>query len=428
MNTNQKDSIGFVANNDNKKENPQHQPRSKKNKKMFVYVPEASIETKSDESKKDKENSSKMNPIKTSDSQSKTNNAKSSQVSSQKKNKKQFVYIPEKEENKKVKENIESPKIVEFSPVVIPPMKKQNKEDSKENESKKESEKKNNNSKNNKKKQFVYNPNEEKQKESNNKNNNASKDNQKSNKEFEKDSIKNVKIDLKTSEPLDLVPIIRDSLFKSLDKNNDVIRFIPGKKLQSNPETATTILRILVLLTSKRLGFECNISCDEENSIICKISSHSNVSAIVPHMPNKDEQEDLNRNDTLLKAFGMKSGENLNIDNLSFRAVKSRFPHMPTICIAIICVKRTPKEAVEFAQSFEDSLGSENEINFSQENDVVQSEMKIFKLLAKKYGFEKELFEQLIAEKKKQNNSQIFLDQDENQNDLFKYLSNSFKY
>ncbi|KAK8838178.1 hypothetical protein M9Y10_035595 [Tritrichomonas musculus] len=344
---------------------------------------------------------------------------KQTKASRSKKNKKMFVYIPSKEQEKS--SNQYQNEIKDLTLVSIPNHSNQGKEnnESKSNSISKPSESKNNNKKNgknkNNKKKFVYKPSENKEEKEINKNCNKKdiKDNnfKCNNHQISEDIADNhlfcktkcIEINmnpqnLQEIQPLDWIPVIRDALFKSLERNVETIKFIPGKVLQSNIEIGS-ILNILVLLTAKRLGFDSNISIENDGQIICKILSHTNSTTFVPHIPTKEEQEYLNTNDTLLKAFGLKKGDNLNIDNLAFRAVKTRFPHMPTICIAIICVHRNPKEAVEFAQLFEDYLradDSQQSLEIEECNEKDANDINMIKYLEKRYGLNHEQLLQLL--------------------------------
>ena len=440
--------------NDSSKQNQ----NTNKNKKQFVYNPEKEEKKTNDNvNKKNNRNQKSRKYIQSNQNQTKSENkvnekeynkANQPNEKASKKNKKQFVYIPEKEEKKSV-DNQNTSKLVENSPVLNQPNKIQDKSENKHNE-KQNQKQKENNSKNNKK-QFVYVPktketdltalNEQKEPIANTNDkiiyttkNNNKKINQKHINFYDKETVNYstyIELDMHGSDPrakrpLEWVPVIRDALFSALEKNVDYARFIPGKGLHSNPEIGP-ILRILVILTSKRLGFESIINPNNEGVIICKVSNQNRNSSIVPHMPNREEQDDLNHNDTLLKAFGMKTGDSLNIDNLSFQAVKARFPHMPTICIAIICAKRTPKEAIEFAQLFEDMLRADNDSEISKEKKSKEllNEIKMIESLEKKYGFDQEIIERVVREKRKEKKSQIILDRisSEIPEDFFSYLT-----
>ncbi|KAK8899138.1 hypothetical protein M9Y10_001439 [Tritrichomonas musculus] len=433
---------------DNNQSQTQANASKKNNKKKFVYRPQADQEKKKVEVQQttNKQNEVQIHVQKTSDDKKNEQPMENNNMKEKKNNKKKFVYKPSQDKdnlsNQELKDNNKNNNKVDNN------NNNQNNNNKNSNQNKKKYNNKNNNNKCN---------NKNNNKSNNDKNNGKKTDdnqfsestkfeilnsikyfaNMKDSKEEESPEPVNyttyIELDMHGSDPrakrpLDWVPVIRDALFSALERNVDAVRFIPGKGLHSNPEIGP-ILRILVILTAKRLGFESYFNPGNEGVIICKVSSHSSTSPFVPHMPNKDEQDDLNKNDTLLKAFGLNKGDNLNIDNLAFRAVKSRFPHMPTICIAIICAKRNPKEALEFAQLFEDYLRSEDDFQqiseYEQKNEQLACEVDMVQHLEERYSLDHEIIKRVVREKRMKNKSQIILDRIENEipEDFYNYLT-----
>lgn len=209
---------------------------------------------------------------------------------------------------------------------------------------------------------------------------------------------------------LDWVPIIRDALFDALERKVDFVRFITGQGKHSRNKVA--VLRPLVLLTSKRLGFDSQLDIENAGVVVCDITLYKD------EYPEEEEEEtiddEINKsNSELFRTFGVGDGNSkINLDDYRdllknqkkrgitkkkknsdvnnntdsdsdfdfddfdsesddddendivdknglvykknvFKAIKKRYQYMPKVCIEIICTNRSKNEAIKFTRLFE---------------------------------------------------------------------------
>ncbi|KAK8860309.1 hypothetical protein M9Y10_011973 [Tritrichomonas musculus] len=243
--------------------------------------------------------------------------------------------------------------------------------------------------------------------------------------------------DPKIKKPLDWVTVIRDALFDALEHKVDSVNFITGKGIHS--QNKKPFLRPLVLLTSKRLGFESKIN--EENAGIVNVD----VSSYQEPLPGDGELEDEDAYNELFQTFrvGKLTGCNIDDDDddddddsfwrddddddTPYQAVKKSFPSMQDVCIKIICENRDKKEALRFARKFEEQLekddlyGSirkstikltkEEEEEMRKRNEQKKKENRLIKEFLDTYKLDREIIERVVHDKKKRKKSKMILDQ-----------------
>lgn len=223
-------------------------------------------------------------------------------------------------------------------------------------------------------------------------------------------------------EPLDWAPIIRDVLLSAFEEKVDKVIFITGRGKHSDERGP--VLRPIVLLTSKRIGFECCISKKNPGKVEVEISSYKEPKPSQEENQNENENEEEEEDNTeLYTTFNVYNDdikakdfdEKYRVNKVkkskreNYSTIRKMYPDMPSMCISIICEigERRKIDAVKFAESFEDKIQSEKPKNIdslkSDEGQELIKELKRVNKFLKLYGFDREVIEKVIFEKKKPN-------------------------
>ncbi|KAK8839659.1 hypothetical protein M9Y10_032028 [Tritrichomonas musculus] len=235
--------------------------------------------------------------------------------------------------------------------------------------------------------------------------------------------------DNEIKDALDWVPIIRDLLFNCLTKKVNIVSFITGQfSTQASTSKNIPVLRPLVFLTAKRLGFDSYISLTNRAVIFVDIATYKNdpndlndleelfkmttMDADVNNSEENDQKryaiiekvdksftdddddeegldydndydivEEVSENDDDFLNFYEKESyvnndryrdkEEDDADNhfyqdTAFWEVQKLFPQMPSICIKIICTNRKESQAVSYAKAFEEMLFKKDDNGYAR--------------------------------------------------------------
>lgn len=274
-----------------------------------------------------------------------------------------------------------------------------------------------------------------------------------------------IELDMHGSDPrikkaLDWVPIIRNALFDALERKVDIVYFITGQGLHSPKQIA--VLRPLVLLTSKCLGFDSRLKTGNEGIVVCDIASYNDQEEEENDDDDDDDETVYNsaKNQELYRTFGV--GEvNIKVDDSDdsdddfddfdkgsshqskgsiYKIVRDRFPFIPKVCIGIICKNRKKQEALKFAfrfvkelykNDFEGNVKNKlkkNKTEKNERNKETINEMKMVRSFEKEYGFDREIIEHVVHEKKNRKKSRAIFDRivKEIPDEFYTYLGQIF--
>lgn len=198
--------------------------------------------------------------------------------------------------------------------------------------------------------------------------------------------------------PLDWIPVIGDTLFNALEQNIDSVKFITGK---GNHTTSSnfSIIKQLVLLVTKRLGFESYINPTNDGQIECKINTYHNL-------------EDEYLNCMIDKDFNNDFNDDAD-DN--FIEIKKLYPSFPDICIEIVLANRNFEESKQFIEDFEKRLDIQKYIQRRQNNDRLINEKNLVNSFQNLYTFDKEVIEKVVGENEENEQIKKVLDRIKNE-------------
>lgn len=183
--------------------------------------------------------------------------------------------------------------------------------------------------------------------------------------------------DIYIFDAFDWIIHIRDSLLSAHEQEVDFFHFIPGRGCphkKFNPKTKRfeivqkePTLRPLLLITLKRMGFDCYQQDGNEGYFICPIKSYQ---------CNVDNEQVIKNQKSLYCLFGCDENvfddDQENMIKTSFNEIMKQFPTMPKFCAELISLwKKKSTESVKCASKFEKYYKSKY-IDLKKDNDKLK--------------------------------------------------------